>query len=136
MRYLVDTSVLACARQEVVGDRLESLARAGRLWTCGLIDLEVVYGSRARDVAEVIEERRAMAEAPITSEVIRRAVQVAGSMAASGLHRRAMPVDLVIAASAEAAALTVLHYDDDYDRIASVTGQPTEWVAPAGSLDR
>jgi predicted nucleic acid-binding protein len=45
-------------------------------------------------------------------------------------------VDLVIAAAAEAAALTVLHYDDDYDRIASVTGQPTEWVAPAGSLDR
>lgn len=136
MRYLVDTSVLARARQEVVGDRLESLARAGRLWTCGLIDLEVVYGSRARDVAEVIEERRAMAEAPITGEVIRRAVQVAGSMAASGLHRGAKPVGLVIAAASEAAALTVLHYDDDYDRIASVTGQPTEWVAPAGSLDR
>jgi hypothetical protein len=136
MRYLVDTSVLARARQEVVGDRLESLARAGRLWTCRLIDLEVVYGSRARDVAEVIEERRAMAEAPITNEVIRRAVQVAGSMAASGLHRGAKPVDLVIAAAAEAKGLTVLHYDDDYDRIASVTGQPTEWVAPAGSLDR
>jgi hypothetical protein len=87
-------------------------------------------------VAEVIEERRAMAEAPITSEAIRRAVQVAGSMDASGLHRGAKPVDLVIAAAAEAADLTVLHYDDDYDRIASITGQPTEWVAPAGSLDR
>jgi predicted nucleic acid-binding protein len=44
-------------------------------------------------------------------------------------------VDLVIAAAAEAAGLAVLHYDDDYDRIASVTRQPTEWVAPAGSLD-
>jgi predicted nucleic acid-binding protein len=136
MRYLVDTSVLARARQEVVGERLEALAHAGRLWTCGLIDLEVVYGSRARDVAEVIEERRAMPEAPITSVVLRRAIEIARSMAASGLHRGAKPVDLVIAAAAEAADLTVLHYDDDYDRIASVTGQPTEWVAPAGSLDR
>lgn len=25
--------------------------------------------------------------------------------------------------------------DADYERIASVTRQPTEWVAPAGSLD-
>jgi predicted nucleic acid-binding protein len=48
----------------------------------------------------------------------------------------ASPVDLVIAAAAEAAGLTVLHYDDDYDRIASITRQPVEWIAPAGSLDR
>lgn len=135
-RYLVDTSVLARAPQEIVGDRLASLARAGRLWTCGLIDLEVIYGSRARDVAEVIEERKALPEAPITAGVMQRALQVAGLMAASGLHRGAKPVDLVIAAAAEAAGLAVLHYDDDYDRIASVTRQPTEWVAPAGSLDR
>jgi beta-glucosidase len=27
----------------------------------------------------------------------------------------------------------VLHYDEDYDRIASVTGQPTRWVVPRGS---
>jgi predicted nucleic acid-binding protein len=136
MRYLVDTSVLARARQEPVGNRLTALARTGQLWTCPLIDLEVVYASRARDVAEVIEERRSLPEAPITAEVMHRAIQVAGAMAASGLHRGAKPVDLVIAAAAEAAGLAVLHYDDDYDRIASVTRQPVEWVAPAGSLDR
>lgn len=136
MRYLVDTSVLARARQDVVGERLATLAQAGRLWTCRLVDLEVVYASRARDVAAVIEERRALPEAPITAEVMHRALQVAGAMAASGHHRGAKPVDLVIAAAAEAAGLAVLHYDDDYDRIASVTRQPTEWVAPVGTLDR
>ena len=136
MRYLVDTSVLARARQELVGDRLATPARAGRLWTCRLVDLEVVYGSRARDVAEVIEERMALPDAPITAEVMHRALQIAGAMAAAGFHRGAKPADLVIAAAAEAASLTVLHYDDDYDRIASVTRQPTEWVAPAGTLDR
>jgi predicted nucleic acid-binding protein len=136
MRYLVDTSVLARARQDVVGARLTALAQAGRLWSCRLIDLEVVYASRARDVAEVIEERRSLPEAPITAQVMHRALQVAGAMAAAGLHRGAKPVDLVIAAAAEAADLAVLHYDDDYERISSVTRQPTEWVAPAGTLDR
>jgi len=135
-RYLVDTSVLGRARQEGVGKRLEALARAGRWWTCRLIDLEVVYGSRARDVAEVIVERRALPEAPITGDVMNRALQVAAAMAASGLHRGAKPIDLVIAAAAEAADLAVLHYDDDYDRIAEITRQPTEWIAPAGSLGR
>lgn len=136
MRYLVDTSVLARAHQDVVGDRLTALAQAGQLWTCRLIDLEVVYASRARDVADVVEERRALPEAPITAEVMHRALQVAATMAASGHHRGAKPVDLVIAATAEAAGLAVLHYDDDYDRIATVTRQPMEWVAPAGTLDR
>ncbi|HXT19795.1 MAG TPA: PIN domain-containing protein [Thermoanaerobaculia bacterium] len=136
MRYLVDTSVLARAGQPLVGDRLLELATVGDLWTCRVVDLEVVYGSRARDVAEVIEERRALPEAAITPAVMNRALQVAGAMARSGVHRGAKPVDLVIAAAAEAAGLTVLHYDDDYDRIARVTGQPAEWVAPAGTLDR
>lgn len=135
MRYLIDTSVLARAGHQTVGERLEALAREGAFWTCRLVDLEVVYGSRSRDVTEVIDERRAIAEAPVTRSVMERALQVAGMMAERGLHCGAKPVDLVIAAAAEAADLVVLHYDRDYDRIASVTGQATEWVAPAGSLD-
>jgi hypothetical protein len=134
-RYLVDTSVLARARQDVVGDRLEYLARSGALWTCRLIDLEVLYASRARDGAAVTEERRALPEAPITPAVMDRALQVGGLLAATGRHRGAKPAHLVIAAAAEAASLTVLHYDADYDRISRVTHQPMEWVAPAGRLD-
>ncbi|WP_069601520.1 PIN domain-containing protein [Mycobacterium kyorinense] len=42
--------------------------------------------------------------------------------------------DLIIAATAELHGATVLHYDADYDRIAAVTGQATEWVATKGSL--
>jgi hypothetical protein len=29
---------------------------------------------------------------------------------------------------------TVLHYAADFDRVAAITGQPTEWVVPKGSL--
>jgi hypothetical protein len=134
-RYLVDTSVLGRAHQDKVGTRLEELARNGQMWTCRLIDVEIVYGSRAGEVADIIEERLALPLAPIDTSVLDRAVQVAGGLARTGQHRGAKPADLVIAAAAEAAGLSVLHYDDDYDRIAAVTNQPTEWIAPAGILD-
>ena len=39
-----------------------------------------------------------------------------------------------VAACAESAGLTVLHYDADFDRIASVTGQAVQWVVPRGSV--
>jgi hypothetical protein len=41
----------------------------------------------------------------------------------------------LVAAAAERAALTVLHYDAGFDLIATVTGQPTEWVVPRDSVD-
>jgi predicted nucleic acid-binding protein len=52
-----------------------------------------------------------------------------------GAHKSsAKHPDLLIAAAAEAVGVTVLHYDEDYDRIAEITGQPTRWLTPAGSL--
>jgi predicted nucleic acid-binding protein len=42
--------------------------------------------------------------------------------------------DLLIAAAAEAREVELLHYDEDFDRIAAITGQPTRWIAPRGSL--
>lgn len=133
-RYLVDTSVFARLELAEVGDRLEQLALAGKVWTCRVIDLELTYASRRRDVARLIEDRRSFPEAAITPAVMDRALQVAGLMSARGLHRGAKPIDLIIAAAAEARGLSVLHYDDDYERIAKVTGQPTEWIARRGTL--
>jgi len=43
--------------------------------------------------------------------------------------------DLLIAAAAEAANLTIIHYDADFDLIASVTGQTCQWIVPKGSID-
>jgi hypothetical protein len=28
----------------------------------------------------------------------------------------------------------VLHYDEHFERIAAITGQPTSWIAPRGSI--
>lgn len=64
-----------------------------------------------------------------------RALEVHRTVAASGPgHQRSVRlIDLVIAAAAERHALPIVHYDEDYDRIARITGQPTRWIVPPGS---
>jgi hypothetical protein len=48
---------------------------------------------------------------------------------------RSVPLpDLLIAAVAERNRVTIVHYDADYDSIASITGQPTQWVVEQGSV--
>jgi predicted nucleic acid-binding protein len=54
----------------------------------------------------------------------------------AGFHRALSLPDLLVAATAELNRLTVLHYDGDFDMIASLTGQPAEWVVPPGTADR
>lgn len=49
-------------------------------------------------------------------------------------HRQVRTPDLLIAAVAAHHDLTLVHDDSDYDIIAGVTGQPTRWAAPRGSL--
>lgn len=54
---------------------------------------------------------------------------------AAALHHRSVKInDLLIAAAAELAGVTVWHYDEDYDRICAITDQAVEWIAPRGSL--
>jgi len=78
-------------------------------------------------------ERRALDEVPITPEVTSRAITAQRLLAQSGRHRLLI-ADLLIAAAAELADVTILHYDSDFERIAGVTGQRQEWVVRRGSL--
>ncbi|WP_342706616.1 PIN domain-containing protein [Paramicrobacterium humi] len=55
-----------------------------------------------------------------------RALEVQALLVAKGHHRAPSVGDLLIAATAEAAGLTVLHVDKDFELIADVTGQPVE----------
>lgn len=55
-----------------------------------------------------------------------RAVEVQGLLAQRSQHRAPSVPDLLIAAVAEVAGLTVLHVDKDFELIAEVTGQPVE----------
>ena len=62
----------------------------------------------------------------LTPAVEDRAVEVLTLLADRGQHRAPSIPDLLIAATAELAGLTVLHCDKDFELIAAVTGQPAE----------
>lgn len=134
-RYLVDKSALARMKLPSVSGRLAPIIEAGEAATCSIIDLEVLFSARSAPDHQAIRARRNLAytRVPLTQEVFDRAVEVQGELAKRKQHRLPIP-DLIIAAAAEAAGLTILHYDGDFERIAGVTGQPTEWVVPRGSL--
>jgi hypothetical protein len=59
-----------------------------------------------------------------------RAVELQVALGERGHHRAASIPDLLIAATAELAQLTVLHDDKDFELIADVTGQPIERLTP------
>jgi predicted nucleic acid-binding protein len=67
-------------------------------------------------------------------EDFRRAIEVQRELTAVGRHRAVSLADLLIAAVAERHGVTVLHYDTDFDLISELTGQPTQWVVPRGSI--
>jgi hypothetical protein len=62
----------------------------------------------------------------LTPAIEDRAVDVLTLLADRGQHRAPSIPDLIIAATAELAGLTVLHLDKDFEVIAQVTGQPME----------
>jgi predicted nucleic acid-binding protein len=134
-RYLIDKSALARMPLEPVHRRLAPLIEAGEAATCAIIDLEVLFSARNGEEHEKIRLRRSLAyqAVPFTEEIFQRAIAIQGELARTGRHRVPIP-DLLIAATGEASGLIILHYDSDYDLIASVTGQPVEWVVPRGSL--
>ena len=132
--YLVDTSVWHRMDQSAVRDRVEQLHLP--TYTCLPVTLEIGVSARHADEhAELIDDlTRGAHWAAITADIERRAVQVQRLLAARNHHRAARLADLLIAVTAEAHDLVVLHYDSDYDLIADVTGQPCEWVVPRGSV--
>jgi predicted nucleic acid-binding protein len=94
--------------------------------------LEVGYSARdARDLDTGLH-RPPVASMPVqyaTPVAEDRAVEVLRLLATRGHHRGPSIPDLMIAAMAETAGLTVLHHDKHFDLVAEITDQPTEHLA-------
>ncbi len=133
--YLGDTSALARLGQSLVADRLVPLLESGLVARCTPTDLEAGFSSTSPASHRAMrEERSAWPFVESTQQTLDRAVAVQDALAERSLQRGAKIADLLIAAAADAAGLVVLHYDHDFDLIAEVTGQPTEWILPAGTV--
>jgi predicted nucleic acid-binding protein len=137
---LADTSAWLWSRKsglEALRHEFDSALVDGDLATCDMVRLELLYSARdAAEFAEIRLELAALADCPIGKAQWERALWVYEQLSTQGgAHQRSVKhADLLIAAAAEAAGIAVLHYDEDYDRIAEVTGQATRWLTPKGSL--
>lgn len=99
-----------------------------------MTDLEVgLFAGNAADRDRLMTALDAFELVDVKPGHFTRAKQVQRLLARQGLKGRKVP-DLVIAAVGEESSRTVLHYDADFDHIASVTGQPAEWVVPQGTV--
>lgn len=135
LTHLIDSSVLTRLRDPLVRAAIEPRAERGELARAGISDLEIGYSARnAEEWDRVASALSAFELVETTAEHVRRARQIQRLLAAKHQRGRKVP-DLLIAAAAEARNLTVLHYDADFDRIAAATGQSSEWVVPAGTVD-
>lgn len=137
---LADTTAWAWSRRsgspELRGDFDDALV-AGELATCDMVRLELLHAARnATEFVAMREELESVPDCAIGKGEWERALWVYERLAkvGGGAQRAVKHPDLLIAAAAEAAGVAVLHYDEDYDRIARVTGQPVRWLAPRGSL--
>lgn len=136
--YLVDTSAwFAARRTPSLGGWFGTILAEARVATIDAVNLELLHSSR--NIADFQQRRLDLARLPtidVDGPIWRRATDIYEALAAKGgSHHRQVPhPDLLVAAAAEQAGLPVLHYDSDFDVIASVTGQPVEWIAPRGSL--
>ena len=133
--YLGDTSALARRGQALVAERLVPLLEGGLVARCTPTDLEAGFSSTSPASHRAMrEERSAWPFVAMTQQTLDRAVAVQDALAGRSQQRGAKIADLLIAAAAEAAGLVVLHYDHDFDLIAEITGQRTEWILPAGTV--
>ena len=137
MTELVDTSVLILARRDGdVREWLRAAIVADAVAICDQVVIEYLRG--ARNQAEFVDFEAVLSAfpwlriEPADWDRVRSVYRTLSGV--TGGYQQIVPIaDALIAAVAERHRVGVVHYDEDYDRIAAITGQPVRWVMPRGS---
>ncbi len=127
--WLIDKSALVRLGGSPDGAEWAARIQRGLVRISTVTRLEIGFSARSAD-----DLRRSFGQPPLASMPVEyltpsiedRAVAVQAALADLGQHRAPSIPDLLIAAAAEMAQLTVLHLDKDFDLIAELTGQPVE----------
>jgi predicted nucleic acid-binding protein len=127
--WLIDTSALV--RLGVSPDAAQWADRIerGLVRVATVTRLEVGYSARSGPELRAGLRRPPLTSMPVeylTPAIEDRAVEVLALLADRGQHRTPSLPDLIIAATAELASLTVLHLAKDFEIIADITGQSVE----------
>ena len=127
--WLIDKSALVrLSASPDAGDWAGRIER-GMVRIATVTRLEVGYSARSATDLRAGLRRPPLSAMPVeylTPVIEDRAVEVLVLLADRGQHRAPSIPDLIIAATAELAGLTVLHLDKDFEVIADITGQPVE----------
>ena len=124
--WLIDKSALV--RLNAAADATEWASRIDR----GLVRISTVTRLEVGFSARTATDHRTLLTGPpissmpveyLTPRIEDRAIELQLALAERGRHRAPSIPDLLIAATAELADLTVLHLDEDFDLIAELTGQ-------------
>jgi len=132
--WLIDTSALArLARSPEATTWTERIER-GLVRISTVTRLEIGYSARSGPELRAATHRPPLASMPMeyqTPAIENRAIEVQLRLADRGQHRAPSVADLIVAATAELAGLTVVHLDKDFELIAEVTAQPLERLVVA-----
>lgn len=127
--WLIDKSALVRLAASPEAAEWASRIERGLVRITTVTRLEVGYSARSGSELRSGLRQPPLASMPVehlTPAIEDRAVEVLALLADRGQHRAPSLPDLIIAATAELAGLTVLHLDKDFDVIAKVTGQAVE----------
>lgn len=136
--WVADTSAWARATDPAVAPQWKAAAEAREIIGCPIVTLELLYDAPNRERVEAVAAAlNALRQAPITRTVTDAAISAVRELAASGssgAHRVSVPDALLGAAAAER-GFAVLHYDEHFDKLATVLGFTSQWVAERGTID-
>ena len=127
---------LARLHLEAVREELEPLMTRALVGICGVTELELLYSARnIQERARMKEQLEASLDQIATPEDIwEQAAKIQEALTEQAQHRSASIPDLIVAATARARGLEILHYDRDFDTIARYTDQPVRWIVPPGTV--
>jgi predicted nucleic acid-binding protein len=134
-QYLIDKSAwMQQAYSDAARARVESVRASRGLFVCAVTVVELLYSSRnPAEMQADANELSLLGRLHIDAQAEERVTEIMKLLAAKGQHRAPSIADLFVAAVASVHDATVLHYDKDFELIASATGQRHEWVIPRGT---
>ncbi|MFE3255911.1 PIN domain nuclease [Nocardia sp. NPDC059091] len=137
IEYLIDTSAVArLLTNPSIRKAWHEPLTAGVIAVCDVVELELLFS--ATSLADRLRKKELLAElfgwVVVPDEAWPRAHRIQQSLTERGHHRGAGIADLLVAVTAAAHNLTILHYDRDFETVAEVTGQPTQWISAPGSI--
>jgi predicted nucleic acid-binding protein len=124
--WLIDKSALVRPASSPEAADWATRIERGHVRIATVTRLEIGYSAQTCGVGL---RRPPLSSMPVeyqTPAIEDRSVEVLTLLADRDQHRAPSIPDLIIAATAELAGLTVLHLDKDFEIIADVTGQPIE----------